>query len=108
LANTKNNARIHSNPVDYRQGFLRLNRQASGRSLRILLVLTDLFDQRDTGATIMDKKAKKRIEVLRKRTEKLRQQLAGAKSQTDDPDEVANIEKEIADVKAEIEQLKKS
>ena len=56
----------------------------------------------------MDKKAKKRIEVLRKRQEKLRQQLAGAKSQMDDPAEVESIEKEIADVKAEIERLKNS
>ena len=56
----------------------------------------------------MDKKSKKRIEVLRKRQEKLRQQLAGAKAQMDDPSEVESIEKEIADVQAAIEKLKKS
>ena len=33
----------------------------------------------------MDKKAKKKIEVLRQRITKLRQQLAGAKQQLDDP-----------------------
>jgi hypothetical protein len=56
----------------------------------------------------MDKKAKKRIEVLRKREEKLRQQLAGARGQMDDPSEVESIEKEMANVKDEIEKLKKS
>lgn len=56
----------------------------------------------------MDKKAKKRIEVLRKRTQKLQQQLAGAKLQTDDPDEITKIEQEMADVRTEIEELKKS
>jgi len=56
----------------------------------------------------MDKKAKKRVEILRKRQDKLRQQLAGAKSQMDDPSEVENIEKEIADVQAEIDKLKSS
>ena len=54
----------------------------------------------------MDKKAKKRLEVLRKRHEKCRQQLAGAKAQMDDPGEVEKIEKEIADIQAEIEKLK--
>lgn len=56
----------------------------------------------------MDKKAKKKIEVLRKRLEKCRQQLAGAKAQTDDPAEVATLEKEIADIQADIEKLKNS
>lgn len=56
----------------------------------------------------MDKKAKKRIEILRKRQEKLRQQLAGAKSQMDDPAEVETLEKEIDDVRSEIEKLKNS
>ena len=56
----------------------------------------------------MDKKAKKRVEVLRKRQEKCRQQLAGAKAQMDELDEVTKIEKEIADIQAEIEELKKS
>ncbi len=56
----------------------------------------------------MDKKAKKKLEVLRKRQEKLRQQLAGAKSQMDDPSEVEAIEKEINDTKEQIEKLKNS
>ena len=55
----------------------------------------------------MDKKAKKRIEVLRKRQEKCRQQLAGAKAQTDDPDEITKLENEISEIQAEIEKLKK-
>ncbi len=56
----------------------------------------------------MDKKAKKRLEILRKRQEKLRQQLAGARDQMDDPAEVASLEKEMAEVIDEIERLKKS
>jgi len=56
----------------------------------------------------MDKKAKKKIEVLRQRIEKMTKQLAGAKQQADEPDEVANLEKQIADAKAEIEKLKAS
>ena len=54
----------------------------------------------------MDKKAKKRVEVLRKRTEKLMLQLAGAKQQEDEPGEVAELEAEIQKVKDEIAQLK--
>ncbi len=56
----------------------------------------------------MDKKSKKRLEVLRKREEKLRTQLVGARSQMDDPAEVQSLEKEFADVQAEIERLKES
>jgi cell division septum initiation protein DivIVA len=54
----------------------------------------------------MDKKAKKKIEVLRDRLTKLKQQLAGAKKQMDDPDEVSRIEREIAQATAELEKLK--
>lgn len=54
----------------------------------------------------MDKKAKKRIEVLQQRLQKLRQQLAGAKQQPDDPQDAINLEKEIKDVAADLEKLK--
>ncbi len=54
----------------------------------------------------LDKKAKKRIEVLRQRIQKMNQQLAGAKQQDDEPGEVERLEQEIADSKAEIEKLK--
>ncbi len=56
----------------------------------------------------MDKKAKKKLEVLRKKSQNLQQQIAGAKQQTDEPDEVEKLEKELADIKAEIEKLKNS
>ena len=69
--------------------------------LRLLTITKKAF-------TKMDKKAKKRLEVLRKRQEKLRQQLAGAKSQMDDPSEVESLEQEIEKVKAEVEKLKNS
>lgn len=54
----------------------------------------------------MDKKAKKRIDLLQTRLQKLRQQLHGAKQQMDDPDEVKRIEKEIAAANTELEQIK--
>lgn len=56
----------------------------------------------------MDKKAKKRVEVLRKKVDSLQQRLTGAKAQMDDPAEVEQLEKEIAAAKAEITTLKAS
>ena len=54
----------------------------------------------------MDKKTKKRLEILRQKLEKSQKLLAAAKTQTDEPDEIENIEKQIADLKAEIAELK--
>jgi cell division septum initiation protein DivIVA len=56
----------------------------------------------------MDKKAKKRIDVLHQRVQQLRQKLAGAKKQEDEPGEVKRLEQEIAAAEAEIEKLKAS
>lgn len=56
----------------------------------------------------MDKKAKKRIEVLRKKIEKSQTLLNAAKEQMDDPDEVVQLETQIAEAKAEISKLKES
>lgn len=56
----------------------------------------------------MDKKAKKRIDLLRKKIGELQQRLAGAKKQMDDPSEVRQLESEIAAANAEIEKLKAS
>jgi len=56
----------------------------------------------------MDKKAKKRIEVLRKKISQLQQRLAGAKQQPDDPDEPARIQAEMDQAKEEINKLKAS
>jgi hypothetical protein len=54
----------------------------------------------------MDKKDKKRIEVLQQRIAKLQQQLAGAKKQPDDPAEVPRLERELAAAHAELTTLK--
>lgn len=54
----------------------------------------------------MDKKAKKKIDVLRDRITKLRQQLAGAKKQLDDPAEVERLERDIASAQAELDKIK--
>lgn len=56
----------------------------------------------------MDKKAKKRIDVLHQKLTKLRAQLAGAKKQMDDPADVANLEKEIKAAEAELAKLKEA
>ena len=54
----------------------------------------------------MDKKAKKRIDLLRKKVGDLEQRLAGAKKQLDDPDEVRQLEAQIAVALSEIEKLR--
>lgn len=56
----------------------------------------------------MDKKAKKRIDLLQARLQTLRQQLSGAKKQMDEPEEVQRLEREIAAATAELEKLKAS
>ena len=56
----------------------------------------------------MDKKAKKRLQVLRQKLEKSEKLLAAARQQTDEPGEVEAIEQQILVYKAEIEKLKNS
>jgi cob(I)alamin adenosyltransferase len=56
----------------------------------------------------MDKKAKKKIDVLQQKLQKLRQQLAGAKKQMDDPEEVSRLQKQVAEAEAELAKLKES
>ncbi len=57
---------------------------------------------------IVDKKAKKRVEVIRKKVAQLQQQLAGAKQQPDDPEEPARIQAEIDAAHVEMKKLKES
>ncbi|MEM7457202.1 MAG: hypothetical protein AAF456_22865 [Planctomycetota bacterium] len=54
----------------------------------------------------MDKKAKKRLEVLRKKMTKYQAILAAAKQQTDEPDEIQKAEQEIEAIRAEIDKIK--
>jgi hypothetical protein len=54
----------------------------------------------------MDKKIKKKQDVLRQRLQKLQQQLAGARRQMDDPEEVRRLDQEVAATAAELEKLK--
>ena len=54
----------------------------------------------------MNKKSKKRIDLLNKRVKKLQLQLAGVKQQLDEPEELTRIEDDIAAAKKEIEELK--
>jgi len=60
------------------------------------------------GEPVMDKKEKKRLEVLQQKIAKLQQLLAGAKKQPDDPAEVPRLEKELAAAHAELAALKKA
>lgn len=55
----------------------------------------------------MDKKAKKRLDVINKKLQELRPRLAGARKQEDEPGEVAAYEAEIAKLEAEAAELKK-
>jgi peptidoglycan hydrolase CwlO-like protein len=56
----------------------------------------------------VDKKAKKRIDLLNKKVGDLKQRLAGARKQMDDPREVAQLESDLASTQQEIEKLKQS
>ncbi len=56
----------------------------------------------------MDKKAKKRIEVLRKKITQMQQLLVAAKQQPDDPEEPARIQADIDKLKEEMQKLKAS
>lgn len=56
----------------------------------------------------MDKKAKKRIDILHVKITKLKLLLVGAKKQPDDPADVPRLESEIAVAEHEIERLKHS
>ena len=54
----------------------------------------------------MDKKQKKRVDVLQQRMQKLRTLLVAAKKQPDDPAEVPKLEAELAAAHAELARLK--
>ena len=56
----------------------------------------------------MDKKQKKRTQVLLDRVQHLRQQLAGAKKQMDDASEVESLQKQLATAEAELQKLRDS
>ncbi|TWT79582.1 hypothetical protein CA13_09860 [Planctomycetes bacterium CA13] len=56
----------------------------------------------------MDKKAKKRLEVINKKLTSLRPRLAGSRAQADDAEELKQLEDEVAKLEAEAKQLKES
>jgi hypothetical protein len=56
----------------------------------------------------MDKKAKKRIDLLHKKIGDIQQRLAGARKQMDDPQEVRQLESELSAAQQEIEKLKQA
>ncbi len=56
----------------------------------------------------MNKKTKKKIEVLKKKLETLRRQLAGARKQTDEVGEVERLSAEVAQAEGSLAELKNS
>ena len=60
------------------------------------------------GSESLDKKAKKRAEVLRKKISQLQQLLAAARQQPDDPDEPARLQGELEKAQSELHELKSS
>ncbi len=60
------------------------------------------------GESMMDKKAKKRLEVLRKKIAQLEQQLHGATEQMDDAAEVERLTAELESARAEATKLRDS
>jgi hypothetical protein len=56
----------------------------------------------------MDKKAKKRVEVLRKKITQLQQLLTAAKQQPDDPDEPQRLQADLDKAQEELHKLKDS
>ena len=54
----------------------------------------------------MDKKAKKRLDVIHQKLQQLRQNLAGARKQDDEPGEIKRLEAEIAALEAEAQKLR--
>ncbi|MBL6831607.1 MAG: hypothetical protein ISQ70_09325 [Pirellulales bacterium] len=56
----------------------------------------------------MDKKQKKRMEVVQQKIQKLQQLLSAAKKQPDDPAEIPRIEGELAALHEELGKLKQS
>ena len=54
----------------------------------------------------MDRKTKKKIEVLGRKLSTLRQQLAGARRQTDEPAEVERLAAEVGRVEDDLKRLK--
>lgn len=54
----------------------------------------------------MDKKGKKKVQLLHQRIQNLRQQLAGSKKQMDDPAELRALEQQLAAAEAELAKLK--
>ena len=54
----------------------------------------------------MDKKQKKRLDVINKKLTSLRQQLAGSRAQADDPAELKELEDQVTKLEAEAAEIK--
>jgi len=57
-------------------------------------------------AGCMDKKQKKKIDVMQQKLQKLRAQLAGSRKQNDEPEETKRLEAEVTHAEQELAKLK--
>ena len=55
----------------------------------------------------MDKKNKKRLEVLRQKIDKTQKLIVAAKAQPDEPGELRDLEQELSRYQAEVAEIKK-
>ncbi|KAA1261702.1 hypothetical protein LF1_42570 [Rubripirellula obstinata] len=56
----------------------------------------------------MDKKAKKRLDIINKKLQTLRPRLAGSREQADDPSELKELEDQIKNLETEAAEIKAS
>jgi septal ring factor EnvC (AmiA/AmiB activator) len=59
----------------------------------------------EPAKSVMDKKTKKRVDVIRAKLQQLRRVLSDAKKQHDEPDEIVNLERDIQKLEKELAEL---
>ena len=60
------------------------------------------------GGSPMDKKVKKKLDVLHKKLATLHKQLAGARLQADEPEMIRTLEQQVADAEEQVAKLKQA
>jgi hypothetical protein len=89
--------------VDHLAGAIR---PLLGRLVGILTAAATTHERPKDTKDPMDKKAKKRLEVIKKKLDTLRPRLAGSREQDDDLSETQQLEDEIAALEAEAKEIR--
>jgi hypothetical protein len=55
----------------------------------------------------VDKKDKKRLDILRQKVEKTQKLIAAAQAQPDDPHELGSLKQQLSELQKEIDEIKK-